>query len=527
VDWALDHQVGTGRFQYVYILLLGSAYGFCSANTYAEVFVTMNGDKYLPPWSWHTDCGADVSSCPVLSASAAGDCRRVPLEQWAPDAHGRSIVADFKLICSNGWKLPLLGSIYFAGFGAGLLVCGQISDTLGRKRGYLFSAGCMAAGGILAAASWSWASYAVARAIVGFGVAGAGNTSFVWLTEYLNPELRPVMAWFPNVAFCVAQALPSALGVGIYGWRSFLLAVNLISLSGLLYAPCMRESPRWLAMKGRHREAYEVVRRVAAANGVPEPPPPPQAQAHRAADEGAGAKGDGVRAVCAQLCSRRLGLRFLLMSFSWFSITFAFYGLGFFSPNLPFNAYAANAVNAVSSVPFYLVGQPLIESRLCGRKGAVVGGFVLGGAGLLISTCIKSTVGSLLVYYAANGALCMAFGIIYVWSSELFPTSMRGRVMSYLSLAGRVGAIVAPYVVKLGETRPAVALALFAAPSLFSGAFDLLLPETRGRRLPATFEEMPPAGRCSGGAAQVKTRLDRLAMSLGAFLMQDLREQAE
>mmetsp|Transcript_104503 Transcript_104503/g.291497 ORF Transcript_104503/g.291497 Transcript_104503/m.291497 type:complete len:126 (-) Transcript_104503:357-734(-) len=96
----------------------------------------------------------------------------------------------------------------------------------------------------------------------------------------------------------------------------------------------------------------------------------------------------------------------------------------------------------------------------------------------------------MVVYYAANGFLCLAFAVIYVWSSELFPTCVRGRVMGYASLAGRFGAILAPFVVDIGATRPALAIAIFAAPCLATGVLDLLLPETRGRRLPDTFEDM-------------------------------------
>merc|ERR1712113_402236 len=58
------------------------------------------------------------------------------------------------------------------------------------------------------------------------------------------------------------------------------------------------------------------------------------------------------------------------------------------------------------------------------------------------------------------------------------------------SVFARFGAILAPPVVNLGATNPSLALVIFAVPCLASGALDLFLPETRGRRLPNTFEDV-------------------------------------
>lgn len=322
----------------------------------------------------------------------------------------------------------------------------------------------------------------MARALIGFGIA-SGIPAYVWLAECLNSKLAPIMVWVPNVMFCLSQALVSPLAASIHGWRSLLLVVTTVSLSGLLYAPWMDESPRWLATKGQGPQVYRVICKMAECNGVPQPPSPLEYDditPGTVADEGE----TGTRMnIFAQLCSPVLILRFICMCLSFFSISFAFYGLALFSPNLPFNVYAANAVSAFVAIPFYVVGQPLIDARWCGRKGACIGGFLIGGVSLLMSIVIENTVLSMIVYYLANGAFSLVFGNVYIWGAELFPTDIRGRILSFMSLAARLGAIVAPYVVHLGTTNPDLALTIFAVPCIVTGGLDLLLPETRGKRM--------------------------------------------
>eukprot|EP00931_Biecheleriopsis_adriatica_P078099 TRINITY_DN51566_c0_g1_i1.p1 TRINITY_DN51566_c0_g1~~TRINITY_DN51566_c0_g1_i1.p1 ORF type:complete len:541 (+),score=49.46 TRINITY_DN51566_c0_g1_i1:217-1623(+) len=453
------------------------------------MFVRMSSESYDPPFGWHLACEPGSAPCPTLNVPS--NCSSVPLDQWVPDVSGRSILADFKLICSRSYKTPLLGSIYFIGWSLGLIVSGQLSDKLGRKKCYLIFIGITTVGGFAASLAPNWTGYAVARAMTGFGIA-SGIPAYIWLAECLNPKLSPIMVWVPNIFFCLAQALVSPLGATIYGWRYLLLAVNLLTLTGLLYAPFMYESPRWLATKGQDKEVYRIICKIAACNGAPKPPPPLEEDGTgtSASEEEVGA----TMSTFAQLCSPVLIVRFLCMCASFFSISFAFYGLGLFSPNLPFNAYAANAINALVAIPFYLVGQPLIDARWCGRKGACVGGFLVGGAGLLASTVIKNTVLSMIVYFSANGAFCLVFGNVYVWGSELFPTSIRGRVMSLMSVAARLGAVLAPFVVELGRTDPHLALFIFAVPCVMTGGLDLLLPETRGKKLLNVFEDLHSDG---------------------------------
>lgn len=95
---------------------------------------------------------------------------------------------------------------------------------------------------------------------------------------------------------------------------------------------------------------------------------------------------------------------------------------------------------------------------------------------------------------AASGA---GFIAIYVWSTELLPTSVRQGGMSLGSFSARVGSVVAPWAAEIGELLPIpddlandVPLALFGASAIIAGVLALVvLPETRGQSSPETIAE--------------------------------------
>jgi len=94
---------------------------------------------------------------------------------------------------------------------------------------------------------------------------------------------------------------------------------------------------------------------------------------------------------------------------------------------------------------------------------------------------------------ALLGKLCISasFAVIYVHSNEIFPTSIRSGAMGLVSFAARVGGILSPYLAKLGSFGvPNLHFILFGTISLTSGYLNSRLPETAGRPLPETIEDL-------------------------------------
>ncbi|PRD26237.1 UNVERIFIED_CONTAM: Orct [Trichonephila clavipes] len=83
-----------------------------------------------------------------------------------------------------------------------------------------------------------------------------------------------------------------------------------------------------------------------------------------------------------------------------------------------------------------------------------------------------------------------SFRLLYLYTSEIFPTEVRNVTLGSCSMCARIGSILAPFIRDLGKaTHPAVPNSLYAFFALTSGLLALLLPETRGLDLPDTLQE--------------------------------------
>jgi len=57
-------------------------------------------------------------------------------------------------------------------------------------------------------------------------------------------------------------------------------------------------------------------------------------------------------------------------------------------------------------------------------------------------------------------------------------------------MLGRVGGIMAPFIVLLGDYHPNLQFTVFGLLSLSAGLINLKLPETKGQKLPDSVREM-------------------------------------
>ncbi|XP_069129248.1 organic cation transporter protein-like [Argopecten irradians] len=170
-----------------------------------------------------------------------------------------------------------------------------------------------------------------------------------------------------------------------------------------------------------------------------------------------------------------------------------YFGLSLNSGNLGGNYYLNFLLSGLVEFPAYTMLLLLLD-RL-GRKWLYCMCMILGG-----TSCI-STIFTILYldekYQPITTALAMlgkfgaagAFGIVYIYSAELFPTVVRNAGIGASSCISRIGAIAAPYIADSGtyiggNQGKAFPLALFGVSSILTGLLSLYLPETMGQELP-------------------------------------------
>lgn len=201
----------------------------------------------------------------------------------------------------------------------------------------------------------------------------------------------------------------------------------------------------------------------------------------------------------------RLAYRFYTMCLTWFSLSLGYYGLSLNLAQMGSDVYVSSAIAALVEMPAYMLALWTVDSKFVGRRGSTVGGLVFGGSCLILSAFAVGDESEgpglmpLVLAYAGKFAVALSFSVVYLWSMELFPTSVRSRSMGLQSLMARVGGMASSMVADLGKTSAALPVVIFGAPCLLSGLLLMGNPETRGKPLADTIDDVQEQGRGTYG----------------------------
>ena len=89
------------------------------------------------------------------------------------------------------------------------------------------------------------------------------------------------------------------------------------------------------------------------------------------------------------------------------------------------------------------------------------------------------------------------FGIVYVYTAELFPTVIRNTAIGACSTVARVGGMMAIMIGLLATYWTPAPMLIMGIVAVVAGTLALLLPETVGTKLPETMEDAINIGKNS------------------------------
>jgi len=101
---------------------------------------------------------------------------------------------------------------------------------------------------------------------------------------------------------------------------------------------------------------------------------------------------------------------------------------------------------------------------------------------------IQDRVTMTVILFFARGIVSGVFQAAYVYTPEVYPTSMRAIGIGTCSSMARIGAMATPYIaqVLLDSSRP-LAVTCYGVVAILAACLSILLPiETKGKELPET-----------------------------------------
>ncbi|KAJ4798858.1 Organic cation/carnitine transporter 7 [Rhynchospora pubera] len=412
-----------------------------------------------------------------------------------------------------------ISSVVFAGMLIGACTWGFVSDNYGRRMGFLFTALVTSLAGFASSIAPNYICLVALRFVVGVGL-GGGHVLASWFLEFIPAPNRGtwmiVFTFFWTVG-TILQAAVAWMVMPLFGWRWLVALSSLPSFLLLLFFNATPESPRYLCKRDKTDEAMVVLSRIASMNEASLPPgvlglnslPEDYASSSNVNLSEASplitTKGiDGLK-VFLDLLSPKLIRSTLLLWLVFFGNAFGYYGVVLLTSELSGTTRKCNSnltrpshlqddtslyrdvfLTSVAEAPGLLLAALAVDK--VGRKASMYG--------MLFTCCVflgpliwpQKEVITTALLFGARACVTASFNIIYIYTPEIYPTSVRSTGLGMATAIGRIGGMVCPMVaVSLVEDcRQTEAILLFELVIFVAGvAVTLFSLETKGRDLMA------------------------------------------
>jgi hypothetical protein len=374
-----------------------------------------------------------------------------------------------------------ISSVFFFGFMLGAVLLGSVSDRIGRRPALLLAMALASASAITCALAPGPLIFGAGRLVGGVSAGGLSLVSFVWNAEFLGRH-RKILVASSMTAYAIGVCVLACLAWVLPMWRHQCFAIFALGLPVFGVCFWLPESPKWLEAQGRSQDTYRVIADIARYNGFPMSPLVDEVKPE---DKESGAAPEA--APLTDLLLAPLHLRIVVMCFSWFAASLAYFGLALNAGGLGGNIYVTSIIGALSEVPAYVIIVLCVDMPSVGRKTLAIGFFLIGGSACVYAHTLPLGASALIVA-ASVGRLAIsgAFAIIYFWGVELFPTNIRASALGIQSFSARIAGIAAPIVIN-ESSSPMLFLGL---PAIAAAVICLWMPETAGRPMPDTLRDV-------------------------------------
>jgi putative MFS transporter len=430
---------------------------------------------------------------------------------WAFDAMEVLIISLALPVLNEVWGLSglaagLLGSATLLGMVIGNWGWGWYADRYGRMGAFQWTVLIYAVfAGMTAFAVGFYSGFAF-RFLAGVGLGGALAVDTSYLSEHLPTDQRGRYLVYLDAFWPAGYVLAVVLGGvflellpsggvivlpvigGVAGWRLLFASAAFPALLVFVIRSQLRETPYYLARVGDIEAANERIRAIAEENNEEYTPIDADSVETRPSAD------------FSRLFEGDIRRQTLMISIAWFAINLGYYGVFIWLPG------AVDAAGLVGSVYLYLLLVAMVQFpgyfsaaylvERIGRKPTLGSYLVLSG----VFTFVFATAmpGVDLFGFGLNGfwpffvALLAAsffslgaWGAIYAYTPELFPTEARATGNGFAGGVGKIAAVIGPILAgALVETGYLAALVPLAAAFAIGGVVVLAFGrETRGEPL--------------------------------------------
>ncbi|KAM9788672.1 organic cation/carnitine transporter 2-like [Neosynchiropus ocellatus] len=444
-----------------------------------------------------------------------GDVNLTSLEQesckdgffYSTDIYTSTIVSEFDLVCENKWKQPLTNTLFFLGILVGSFFSGQLSDRFGRKPVLFATVALQTVSTFLKVFSVSWAMFTVLLFINGLGQMSNYVSALVLGSEILTGNVRILYSSLGTCfGFALGYVLLPLFAYFIRSWTSLLVA---LAIPGVFLMPLwwfIPESPRYLLSRGKVEEAEAIVRKAARWNKVSAPG---VIFADYTVSQTKEAQPQEKFQAVDLFRNSAFRLTTILLFLVAFTLIATYFGLCFNTANLHADPYISCLIAALVEIPAYVTAW--LGLFYLPRRVSVIGTLVFGALPLFFIQLVPEELPVLAISLEMLGKMFITAGtsLLFSYSSELYPTSLRNTATGACNSVARLGSCITPFLFELRHVNKFLPYIILGTLSMVAAAATLFLPETYGRPLPDTVEQMAKRKSLDFPCRRTKTHQSR------------------
>lgn len=414
---------------------------------------------------------------------------------WMFDAMDVGIISFVVAALAREWNLTneqqgLVISMGMLGMFVGAGLSGSLSDRYGRRFIFQLTMLVYSVATGLSALVGNLGALLGLRFLVGLGLGGELPVASTLVSELAPAKQRGRMLVILESFWAygwIAAAVIAYLVIPEWGWRVAFALGAVPALYVFVLRRAIPESPRYLLSRGRQAEAMTVVNTITAGDEIA------AGRAVSASTSPAVAETrQSIWASLAELWSGQYLRRTVMLWILWFGMVYAYYGIFTWLPSILASdhslvrSFEYVLLITLAQIPGYFSAAYLVEK--VGRRWTLASYLFMSA----VTAYFFGQGGSdtaILVWGSLISFFCLgAWGVIYTYTPEMYPTRVRGTGAGWAAACGRAGGIVGPYMVGLLLGRmmasTTVVFVMFAAVFLVI-ALDVLLlgEETKGRSL--------------------------------------------
>nr|XP_058939585.1 solute carrier family 22 member 16 isoform X2 [Kogia breviceps] len=340
-----------------------------------------------------------------------------------------TVVTEWDLVCNREWFGRLIQPTFMLGVLLGAVIFGYLSDRAGRRLVLWATSTGVFLFGIAAAFTFDYYSFIVTRFLLAISGSGYLVVVFVYVTEFVGMKSRTWASIHLHSFFAFGTMVVALTGYLVRTWWIYQIVLSTVTVPFVLCCWMLPETPFWLLSEGKYEEAQKVIDTMAKWNRT-----------------------------------RSCKLSELL------SLDHNGSAGAVEIPAYIFVCFGMDHVGRRSILVFSLL------------SSAVTNGVIMVIPKDYHVWCVVATM-------AGKFSIGAAFGLIYLYTAELYPTIVRSLAVGSGSTVGRVGSIAAPFCIYLSSVWIFTPQLLVGTLAFVSGVLTFMLPETLGKPLTTTWEE--------------------------------------